>query len=264
MDPHITVQQSLLAENPADTETLHEIVAAEDQLSDIRADFISHYSGNPSDFGILPSGVTYCDEGHNNPDIEIWIQVLINEANNDSAAILLSFQFLRDTCATRIESCYRGHLHRKHFLEVRKRSKEIYYQAMVKKLSRVFIGMIHRRKARKVRHTHELEFRGSAATIIQKIFRGFAQRLAWGRAMHKIDHEEHDFHLHRGARERDHAQLNAFMDSDSDTSTSCDDDSDRIPYTNENWMPRHTPSMYRQSNSPSLGSASKGDALNRS
>jgi hypothetical protein len=260
MEPQVTVQQSLLPQkSDGDIETLQVITCAEDELSDIKADFISHYSGNPNEFGILPSGIVSRDEGNNNPDIEIWIQVLINEANNDIAATILSFEFLRDTCATRIESCYRGHLHRKLFLEVRKRSKEIYYQAMVKKLSRVFIGMVHRRKARKVRYTQDLEFKGCAATVIQKVFRGFAQRLAWSRAMHKIDHEEHDFHLHRGFREQDHVQLNAFIDSDSGTSTSSDDGSDIVPYTNQNWMPRHTPSVYRKSNILCPGSTSKGD-----
>jgi hypothetical protein len=263
MEPQICFQPSLPAErSTTDAETLQVIVAAEDALLDIKADFVSHYSGNPRDFGILPSGIISRDEGLNNPDIEIWIQVLINEANNDSAAIMLSFHFLRDTCATRIESCFRGHLHRKIFLEVRKRSKEIHYQAMVKKLSRVFIGMIYRRKARKVRYAQELEFKGSAATVIQKIFRGFAQRLAWGRAMCKINREEHDFHLNRGGRARDRAQL--IIDSDSDTSTCSDDSSDGVPYTNQNWMPRHTPSMYRQSHIPSPGPASKDDALKKS
>ena len=263
MEPEIPVPRALPIESSiADAETLQLIIEAESELPDIKADFVSHYSGNPSDFGILQSSAVYQDEGLNNPDIEIWIQVLINEANNDNAAIVLSFQFLRDTCATRIESCYRGHLHRKHFLEVQKRWKEIHYEAMVKKLSRVFIGMIHRRRARKVRHEHELEFKGSAATVIQKIFRGFAQRLAWGRAMHKIDHEEHDFHLHRGGRERDRAQLK--VGSDSGTSTSSDDDSDGVPYTNENWMPRHTPSMYRQSKiQHPPNSNSKDDELKR-
>ncbi len=236
-----------------DAETLRLIIDAENELPDIKADFISHYSGNPNDLGILPPVNVSCDEGRNNPDIEIWIQMLINEANNDSAAIMQSFRFLRDTCATRIEACYKGHLHRNYFLECRKQSKEIHYQAMVKKLSRVFIGMIHRRRARKVRYLQELQFKGSAATVIQKIFRGFAQRLAWDRAMRKIDHEEHDFHLNRGDRERDRAQLRAATDSD--TSTSSDDESDWVPYTDENWMPRHTPSMYRLSNAQKLTGA---------
>jgi hypothetical protein len=247
MQPQFTVSEAVHTDgSPEDSETLRLIIDAENELPDIKADFMSNYSGNPKDFGILPSGHLSHDEGHNNPDIEIWIQMLSNEANNDSAAVIQSFRFLRDSCATRIEACYKGHLHRVFFLECKKRSKEIYYEAMVKKLSRVFIGMIHRRKARKVRYLQELEFKGSAATVIQKIFRGFAQRLAWRRAMRKIDHEEHDFHLHRGDRERDHAQLHAATDSD--TSTSSDDDNDQVPYTNENWMPRHTPSLYRKSN----------------
>lgn len=258
MQSQFTVSEAVYTDSsPEDAETLRLIIDAENELPDIKADFISHYSGNPNDFGILPPGHLSHDEGHNNPDIEIWIQMLSDEANNDSAAVIQSFRFLRDSCATRIEACYKGHLHRVFFLECKKRSKEIHYEAMVKKLSRVFIGMIHRRKARKVRYLHELEFKGSAATVIQKIFRGFAQRLAWGRAMRKIDHEEHDFHLHRGDRERDHAQMQAATDSD--TSTSSDDDDDQVPYTNENWMPRHTPSMYRKSNLHQVpGAASKG------
>ena len=253
------MSQLKIAESPPfdssieDAETLRLIIEAENELPDIKANFISHYSGNLDDFRILPPVNVSLEEGQNNPDIEIWIQMLINEANNDSAAIMQSFQFLRDTCATRIEACYKGHLHRNYFLECRKRSKEIHYQAMVKKLSRVFIGMIHRRRARKVRYLQELEFKGSAATVIQKIFRGFAQRLAWDRAMRKIDHEEHDFHLHRGDRERDRAQLRAATDSD--TTTSSDDASDGVPYTDENWMPRHTPSIYRLSNVQKLTGA---------
>lgn len=240
-----------------DAEMLRAIIDAENELPDIKDDFVSNYSGNPDDFRIFSSGNASYDEGHNNPDIEIWIQKLINEANNDSAAVIQSFKFLRDICATRIEACYKGHLQRQYFLECKKRSKEIYYQAMVKKLTRVFIGMIHRRKARKVRYLQDLEFKGSAATIIQKIFRGFAQRLAWGRAMRKIDHEEHDFHLHRGNRERDHAHLKAATDSD--TSTSSGDDDNWVPYTNPDWMPRHTPSLYRQTHAPKLTStATKG------
>ena len=258
MQPQITISQASHADTfSEDAETLRLIIDAENELPNIKADFISNYSGNPHDFGILPPGNVSSDEGQNNPDIEVWIQMLITEANNDSGAVIQSFQYLRDTCATRIEACYKGHLHRKYFLECQKRWKEIHYQAMVKKLSRVFIGMVHRRRARKVRYLQELEFKGSAATVIQKIFRGFAQRLAWGRAMRKIAYEEHDFHLHRGHRERDHAQLKTVTDSD--TSTSSDDDDDFVPYTDKNWMPRHTPSMYRQSNMPNgPDSKSKG------
>jgi hypothetical protein len=240
-----------------DAEILREIRAAENELPGIKDEFILNYSGNPDDFGILLTSAITLDEGHDNPDIEIWIQVLVNETNNEAGAAIQSFKYLRDTCATRLEACYKGHLGRVFFLECKQRAREIYYQAMVKKLARVFIGMIHRRKARKARYLQELEFKGCAATVIQKIFRGFAQRLAWSRAMRKIDTEEHDFHLHRGERERDHAQLRALTDSD--TSTSSDDDGDWVPYTNENWMPRHTPSMYRHSNVQQQPStASKG------
>jgi hypothetical protein len=229
---------------------LQAIIDAENELPDIQADFVSKYSGNPNDFGILKVSYIAHDEGHNNPDIEIWIQMLINEANNDNAAVVGSFKFLRDTCATRIESCFRGHLHRKYFLDCKKLSKEIYYQAMVKKLSRVFIGMIHRRKARKARFEQELNFKGSCAIVIQKIFRGYSQRLAWRRAMRKIDGEELSFHMHRGKRQQDQRQL--LESTDSDTSTTTDDDGDGVSYTNENWMPPYTPSMYRQSNVPKL------------
>jgi hypothetical protein len=250
-------QQALPIETSSeDAEMLQVIIDAENELPRIKDDFVSNYSGNPDEFGILLTSAVSLDECHNNPDMEIWIQILVNETNNEAGAAIQSFKYLRDICATRIEACYKGHVGRRFFLECKKRSKEIYYQAMVKKLSRVFIGMVHRRKARKARYLQELEFKGCAATMIQKMFRGFAQRLAWRRAMRKIGSEELDFHVHRGQRERDHVQLRALTDSD--TTTSSDDD-DWVSYTNENWLPRHTPSMYRHSNVQQKAStASKG------
>jgi hypothetical protein len=230
----------------ANEQEIREILSLQSEIDSVASDMSGLMTNDSSLFSTKKCATYFDGEDSNNSEIEKHLQALRQELLAGSSASDKSLLYLMNVSSTAISAAYRGHLGRKAFgnrhavwLQERREAATIKLQRWMCMVSGMRLARIRRREI-------EMEWKGAAATQIQRIVRGRYESQAVRNVQSSLRNADFQFHLTRGdafaalsqqppkAQPRNASRTSTC--SDASTSTS-EDDADDAAVGSARWLP---------------------------